>query len=120
MKDFKADIKEIYKNERLMLVMMILNFVASLALLIYSFIKINPASSVIKIGYGDIGGYRDGSWTDLIAFPLLAILFGVLHNFIAVRIFHKRGAGMTKFFLITTTVLIMGAFIVLSRLIQEG
>lgn len=120
MKDFKADIKEIYKNERLMLVMMILNFVASLALLIYSFIKINPASSVIKIGYGDIGGYRDGSWTDLIAFPLLAILFGVLHNFIAVRIFHKRGAGMTKFFLITTTVLIVGAFIVLSRLIQEG
>lgn len=120
MKDFKADIKKIYKDERLMLVMMILNFLASIALLIYSFVKINPASSVIKIGYGDIGGYRDGSWTDLIAFPLLAILFGVLHNFIAVRIFHKRGAGMTKFFLIATTVLIVGAFIVLTRLVQEG
>ncbi|MBR3270119.1 hypothetical protein IKG07_02630 [Candidatus Saccharibacteria bacterium] len=120
MKDLKEDIKTIYKNERLMLVMMILNFLASLALLIFSFIKINPASSVIKIGYGDIGGYRDGSWTDLIAFPLLAILFGIMHNFIAVRIFHKRGAGMTKFFLITTTVLIVGAFIVLSRLVQEG
>lgn len=120
MKDFKADIKKIYKDERLMLIMMILNFLASIALLIYSFVKINPASSVIKIGYGDIGGYRDGSWTDLIAFPLLAILFGVLHNFIAVRIFHKRGAGMTKFFLVTTTVLIIGTFIVLSRLVQEG
>ena len=120
MKDFKSDIKKIYKEERLMLVMMILNFLASIALLIYSFIKINPASSVIKIGYGDIGGYRDGSWTDLIAFPLLAILFGILHNFIAVRIFHKRGAGMTKFFLIATTVLIVGAFIVLTRLVQEG
>ena len=120
MKDFKADIKEIYKNERLMLVMMILNFLASLALLIFSFIKINPASSVVKVGYGDIGGYRDGSWTDLIAFPLLAIVFGILHNFIAVRIFHKRGAGMTKFFLITTTVLIVGTFIVLTRLVQEG
>ena len=120
MKDIKVDIKEIYKHERLMLVMMILNFLASLALLIFSFIKINPASSVIKVGYGDIGGYRDGSWTDLIAFPLLAILFGILHNFIAVRIFHKRGAGITKFFLITTTVLIVGAFIVLTRLVQEG
>ena len=120
MKDFKVDIKRIYKEERLMLMMMILNFLASVALFIFSLIKINPASSVIKVGYGDIGGYRDGSWTDLIAFPLLAILFGILHNFIAVRVYHKRGAGMTKFFLITTTVLIVGTFIVLTRLVQEG
>ena len=75
---------------------------------------------VAKIGYGDIGGYRDGAWTDLIAFPLLAIILGIIHNFIAVRIYHKRGAGMTKFFLITTTLLILGAFIVLIRLVQEG
>lgn len=120
MKDIKEDIKKIYTSERLMLVMMILNFLASLALMIFSLIKINPASSVVKVGYGDIGGYRDGSWTDLIAFPLLAILFGVLHNFIAVRIFHKRGAGMTKFFLVTTTLLIIGSFVVLVRLTQEG
>ena len=120
MKYFKEDIKKIYQNERLMLVMMIFNFLLSLALIIFSFIKLNPSSSVIKVGYGDIGGYRDGSWTDLIAFPLLAVLFGVLHNFIAVRIFHKRGAGMTKFFIVTTTILLIGTFIVLSRLIQEG
>lgn len=120
MKYFKEDIKKIYKNERLMLVMMIFNFLLALALIIFSLIKLNPASSVIKVGYGDIGGYRDGAWTDLIAFPLLGLMFGILHNFIAVRIFHKRGAGMTKFFLVTTTVLIIGAFIVLVRLIQEG
>lgn len=120
MKDFKEDIKKIYTNERLMLVLMIINFLIALALLITSFIKMNPNSSVIKVGYGDIGGYRDGSWTDLLAFPLLAILFGVLHNFVAVRIFHKRGAGMTKFFLIVTTALIIGTFIVLMRLVQEG
>ena len=120
MKYFKEDIKKIYKNERLMLIMMIFNFLLALALIIFSLIKLNPASSVIKVGYGDIGGYRDGAWTDLIAFPLLGLMFGILHNFIAVRIFHKRGAGMTKFFLVTTTVLIIGAFIVLVRLIQEG
>ena len=115
MKYFKEDIKKIYQSERLMLVMMIFNFLLSLALIIFSVIKINPASSVIKVGYGDIGGYRDGTWLDM-----LAILFGILHNFIAVRIFHKRGAGMTKFFIVTTTVLIVGTFIVLARLIQEG
>ncbi|MBR3168861.1 hypothetical protein IKF23_00250 [Candidatus Saccharibacteria bacterium] len=120
MQYFKEDIKKIYQNERLMLVMMIFNLLLSIVLAVFSFIKINPSSSVIKVGYGDIGGYRDGSWTDLIAFPLLALLFGVLHNFIAVRIFHKRGAGMTKFFIVTTTVLIVGTFVVLTRLVQEG
>lgn len=121
MKDYKADLKKIYQTERLMLVLMIINLLASLALAIFSLVKLNPASSVIKVGYGDIGGYRDGSWTEFIAFPLLAILFGILHNFIAVRIFHKRGAGITKFFLITTSTLIVGTFIVLVRLVsQEG
>lgn len=120
MKDFKEDIKKIYSNERFMLVLMIMNFLIALTLMIFSLVKMNPNSSVIKVGYGDIGGYRDGSWTDLLAFPLLAILFGVLHNFIAVRIFHKRGAGMTKFFLLVTTVLMAGVFIVLLRLTQEG
>ena len=120
MKDLKADLKKIYQNERIMLVFMIGNLLLSLALMIFSFIKINPSSSVTKVGYGDIGGYRDGSWTDLIAFPLLALLFGVMHNFIAVRIFHRRGAGMTKFFILITTLLIIGAFIVFIRLTQEG
>ncbi|MBQ8984989.1 hypothetical protein IJ076_00295 [Candidatus Saccharibacteria bacterium] len=121
MKDFKADFKRIYQTERLMLVWMILILIAAIVLAVFSMIKLNPASSVVKVGYGDIGGYRDGSWTEFIAFPLVAILLGVLHNFIAVRIFHKRGAGMAKFFLITTSVLIAGAFIVLVRLVsQEG
>ncbi len=120
MKNFKENIQKIYSTERLMLLMMILNFLVSFALAIYGAIKLNPSASVVKVGYGDIGGYRDGSWTDLIAFPILAIIFGILHNFIAVRIYQKRGAGMAKFFLITTTVLIIGAFIVLSRLVQEG
>ncbi len=119
-KDYKEDIIKIYHSERVTLVLMIMNFVLSLALAIFSFIKINPASSVIKVGYGDIGGYRDGSWTDLIAFPLLAILFGIMHNFLAVRIFHRRGAGMAKFFIVVTTMLIVGAFIVLVRLTKEG
>ncbi|MBR3252802.1 hypothetical protein IKF84_01895 [Candidatus Saccharibacteria bacterium] len=118
MKDFKSDFKIIHQKERIMLVLMIINLLLAIALAIFSLIKLNPDTSVIKVGYGDIGGYRDGSWTDLIVFPLLAILFGVLHNFIAIRIFHKRGAGMTKFFLIVTTLLIVGTFIVFVRLTQ--
>ncbi len=120
MKYFKEDFKKIYQTEHFMLVLMVINVVASIALIIFSLINLNPASSVVKIGYGDIGGYRDGNWTDMIAFPLLGLLFGVLHIFIALKIYHKRGAGMTKFFLITTTTLILGAFVVLIRLLKEG
>lgn len=120
MKNFPEDIKKIYKEERLMFVLMLINIAAGLALLIFSIIKLNPSAAVIKTGYGDIGGYRDGTWTEMLAFPLLAIVLGILHDFIAIRIYRKRGAGMTKFFLITTTVLIVGAFIVLVRLLKEG
>lgn len=117
---FKEDIIKIYQTERGVLILMILNLLISIALLIFSLINLNPNSAVVKVGYGDIGGYRDGSWIDLLAFPLLAITFGVLHGFVAMRIFHKRGGGMTKFFLITTTMLIIGTLLVLIRLSKEG
>lgn len=120
MKTFKEDFIKIYQTERGILLIMILNLILSLGLLIFSLISLNPNSTVVKIGYGDIGGYRDGTWENMLAFPLLAIMFGVLHNLLALRIFHKRGGGMTKFFLITTTALIAGTFIVLIRLLGEG
>ena len=120
MKHFKEDFIKIYQSERSILALMILNLVLAIALLVFSIINLNPSSTVVKIGYGDIGGYRDGTWIDMIAFPLLAVLFGALHSFIALRIFHKRGGGMTRFFLVVTTALILGSFLVLIRLLGEG
>ena len=120
MKEFKKTLTKIYQEERGIVVVMIFNIVLSIVLLIFSLIKLNPNTAVVKIGYGDIGGYRDGTWLDMLAFPLLAILFGFLHNLLALKIFKKRGAGMAKFFLIITTILIMGSFLVLLRLLGES
>lgn len=120
MKNLGEDLKNIYKNERVMLFLMILNFLAAVVLIVFSIINLNPNSAVVKIGYGDIGGYRDGAWTNMLVFPLLGVLFGVLHNFLALKIFRKRGSGMTKFFLITTMMLILGTFVVLIRLLGES
>ncbi len=120
MKEFAEDLKTIYRQERWLLALMIINAILAIVLIVVSLINLNPGSSVVKTGYGDIGGYRDGIWTDMLAFPILAIVFGVFHNFIALRIFHKRGGGLTKFFLITTTTLIIGTFIVLIRLLKEA
>ena len=120
MKIFKEDLIKIYHNERGILVLMILNLLFAIGVLIYSFTRLNPSAPLVKIGYGDIGGYRDGSWLDLLAFPLLTFVFGILHNFLVLRIFHKRGGGMAKFFLIITTMLIFGTLLVLIRLSKEG
>ena len=120
MKELKEDIIKIYSDERGTFVLMVLNFLLAVGLFVYAMVNLNPNSAVIKIGYGDIGGYRDGAWTNILMYPLLAVLFGVLHNLLALRIFRKRGAAMTKFFLLTTTMLILGTFVVLMRILKEG
>ena len=120
MKTLKEDFIELYRSERGIILLMIFNFLISAGEFVFSIVKLNPNSPVVKIGYGDIGGYRDGSWFDMLAFPLLAVTFGILHTLLATRIFHKRGSGMTKFFLLVTTCLIFGTLLVLIRLLKEG
>ena len=120
MKKIKDDLLEIYTKNRSVLVLMLQVFALSLAIFIFSLTKIDATSSVVKVGYGDIGGYRDGVWLNMLAFPLLALTFGVLHNLLAIKIFEKRGAGMAKFFLIITMLLLLGVLVVLIRLSSEG
>lgn len=120
MKSFKEDLITIYQTERGILILMIINFLISAGLMIFAIISLNPNAAVIRTGYSDIGGYRDGSWTSLLSFPVIAVIFGVFHNLLAIRVFHKRGGGMTKFFLIATSMLILAALLVLIRLLGEG
>ncbi|MEE0888115.1 MAG: hypothetical protein U0L97_02785 [Candidatus Saccharimonadaceae bacterium] len=117
---FKDDIIAIYRTERGILLLIIINLLLSIGLLVFSLINLNSSNTVVKTGYGDIGGYRDGSWVDMLSFPLLAVIFGVLHGLLSLRIFRKRGGGMAKFFLLITTTLIAGTFLVLIRLLGEG
>lgn len=120
MQDFKTDFIKIWRTERGIIALMILNLIISAGLLIFAILNLNPEASVVKIGYSDLGGYRDGTWLDLIAFPIFAIIFGIFHNLLSVRIFHKRGSGMAKFFLFTTTFMIFGVILILTRLLGEG
>ncbi|MBR2766515.1 hypothetical protein IKD67_00270 [Candidatus Saccharibacteria bacterium] len=120
MNSFKEDFIKIYQTERGIVFLMVLNLIMSLGLLVFSIVTLNPNASVVKVGYGDIGGYRDGTWASLIAFPLLALNFGILHNLLTLRIYRKRGGGMAKFFLITTSLLVLSTILVLIRLLGEG
>lgn len=120
MKDLRAEILTIFREERFGFLVMLLNFVVALALFIFSIFNLKMNSTAVKIGYGDIGGYRDGAWTNLLVFPLVAVVFGVLHNFLAMRIFKKRGGAMMKFFLFITIALSLATFVVLVRLLRES
>lgn len=120
MQSLKNTFLKIFREQRGLFILMSLNFLFSLFVLIFSITTLNPDGAVVKIGYGDIGGYRDGTWIDMLTFPILAILFGVLHNFLAVKIYEKHGSGVTKLFVAISFLLLIGTFIVLSRLLGEG
>lgn len=120
MKSYKEDLIKIYRSERWLLIMIIINFLLAIGLFVFSIINLNPNLAVLKVGYGDIDGYRDGTWIDLLTFPVLALIFGIFHNLLVVKIFHKRGGGMAKFFLLVTTVLILSSILVLARILGDA
>ncbi len=134
MKNFKQDLGLIYREHRGLLILMILLFVCSMIFFIFSIFNLSPSSAIVKVGYGDIGsfagegltemrtgaGYRDGGWANMLTFPMLAIIFGILHNLIAVKLFKRRGADTAKAFISLTFMLLLGALVVAIRLLGEN
>ena len=134
MKDLSENLKKIYTGEKPLLVLMAILLVTSIALLIFSIVNLKPGATVVKVGYGDIGryqggewssmansgGYYDASWTEMLAFPALALIFGLLHNLLAVKLYSKKGAGVAQVFVIYSICLALAIFVVLSRLLGEG
>ena len=105
MKDLAKDLKEVYVKHRTMFTLMVVVTIFSIILFIYSIVNLHPNASVVKVSYGDIGryqggewssmsnsgGYHDGPWQAMLVYPMFALLFGILHNVIALRIFRKKG-----------------------------
>lgn len=134
MKNLGQYMGEIYREHRGLFVGMIMVAVLSLIFLVFSLVTLSPSSAVVKTGYSDIGsfagddltgmrsagGYRDGAWGNMLVFPILALIIGVLHNLIAVRLYKRRGESSAKAFLAISVAILVGAFIVLLRLLGEG
>lgn len=134
MKNLKDNFVAIMKKHQALFWMMVGLLVLSLGLLVYSLLNLEPGSTVVKTGYGDIGryqggewtsmansgGYHDGVWAEMIAFPVLAVVFGIFHNLIAVKLYEKKGSGVAKVFVIVSMVLVLATILVLGRLLEEG
>lgn len=133
MKDFVTDVKEIYGKDRSLFYMMIGTAVVAVVLLVFSIFSLSPGSPVVKVGYGDIGryqggawssmansgGYHDGAWWNMLAFPLLFLVYGFLHNVIATKLYKKKGAGVARVFIVVTIGLALTTLVVLLRLLSD-
>ena len=134
MNELKENWQEIKSKHRRLLAWMIISMLLAVFLLIFSLVTLRPNSSVVKVSYGDIGryqggewssmsnagGYHDGSWMNMFAFPILAIVFGFVHNVLAIKLYGKRGVAMAKVLVAVTIGLTIMSFVVLARLLGEG
>lgn len=119
--------REVYQKQKGILIAMVVLLVASLVLLIFSMTALRPQNTVVIVGYGDVygelagisGGYRRDSWVNMLAFPILAILLGVVHNVIALRAYRRYGRDVAIMILVTSLLVVAGAFLTLIRLLGE-
>lgn len=100
--NLKMTWREVLKKQHNLMVAMIVLMVMSGVLLVFSLTLLRPQSSVVVVGYTDVygeitglsGGYRRDNWMSMLAFPILAVIFGVVHNVIALRVYRKYGKNM--------------------------
>ena len=130
----KEAIGDIYKNHRKLFILMIVLVGLSIGLLVFSLLNLKISNSTVHVGYSDIGsyqggdftetqgssGYISGRWIDMIAFPVLAVVMGVMHNLIALKLYQKRGEASARVFVLISILVIVSAILVLWRLTQES
>ena len=120
--------REIVREQKGLLAAMIGLLAMSLILLVIALVTLRPQTTVVITGYGDVygelagltGGYRRESWLNMLAFPILALLFGVVHNFLAVRVYQKYGRDAALVLVVVTMLLVVATALVIFRLLGEG
>ena len=130
----KEALRKIYEEEKGLITAMAVLIVVAMALLIFSLVNLRAGAALVKVGYGDIGryqggewssmmnagGYHDGAWTEMFVYPILALIFGVLNNLLAVKVYDKKGAGVAKMLVWFSVGMVVATFILLVRLLGEG
>lgn len=120
MKELKEAFTEIYRKQPGLFRWMLGLLAVGVGLLVYSVMALEPGGAVVKVGYGDVSGYRDGAWTEILSFGLLALILGVAHNVLIVKIYARRGVGMAKVVAVCSIILVLMAGLTLMRIVGEG
>ena len=133
MKEIGNGFRKIFKEDKLLLVLMFGLFVFGVFLAVHTLLNFKIGGTTMYIGYSDIGefsggeflslwnsgGYRTGGWMEMIIFPILGVTVGVFHNFFAVQIYNRRGRGYAETFILLSFLILLGAFILLLRLLGD-
>lgn len=123
----KATWQEIYRKQKGLMVAMLALLALSGVIAIVLLFVLHPKNSVVIVGYGDVygelagltGGYRRDSWLNLLAFPLLVVIVGAVHNVLAVRIYQKYGKETALMVIFASMLLLAGVLVIVFRLIGE-
>lgn len=123
----KATWREICHRQKGLMTLMIVMMVMAALLFVFSLSTLRPHNTVVIVGYGDVygeiagitGGYRRNSWLNMLAFPILALIYGILHNLLVVRVYRRYGRDVAVIVVVVTMLLILVTALVLMRLIGE-
>ena len=88
---------------------------------------LRPQNTTVVVGYGDVygeiagisGGYRSDSWVNMLAFPVLALIYGIIHNLLVLRVYRKYGEKMAILVAGMSILMVVGPFVAIIRLIGE-
>jgi len=116
MKEIVANFRKIYAHDRWLIVAMVFLFLVSFVLMALTFFALRPNSVMIRTGYADIGGYRDGKWQYLLTFMILGFVTGVIHNILAAKVYGKKGSGAAALFVFISIGLVILAGIYLLKI----
>lgn len=119
--------QEVHRKQKSLMIAMIVLVVASLLLLILSLTALRPNSNVVIVGYGDVygeiagisGGYRRSGWMMMLAFPILALIYGLFHNLLVLRVYRKYGRDTAMMLAVISIILVAATLLVLFRLVGE-
>lgn len=123
----RAAWQEVCRKQKNLMTMMIVLLVTSVVLLVFSMTTLRPQNTTVVVGYGDVygeiagisGGYRSDSWVNMLAFPILALIYGVIHNLLVLRVYRKYGEKMAILVAGMSILMVVGTFVAIIRLIGE-
>ncbi len=119
--------KEIARKQKPLMVAMIVLLVVSAILLVFSLTTLRPQNTVVIVGYGDVygeiagisGGYRRDSWMNMLAFPALALIYGLVHNIMILKVYRNYGRDAAMMVAVASILLVVGTFVIIFRLLGE-
>lgn len=121
MKELAEDFKAIWKKDKSLFWWMAAQFIISVWLFLLPIVNLNPNRPKVWARYSDISnGYAQSDWWYLISFAVIAIVLGIGHNLLSVKLYGKRGGDIARLFLGVSIMITIIAIRFLLSLVGEG